>query len=291
MQLLPSRRSQALPSDRRPPLLCPLLTLTCLPFLCCSVPSPADVRRDRERVPGRSAQRKAPSGSSQTTTAALPHSHPSEAKDSANGHHPSAPHGVDVPRTVAQEIGGTTEAGAGGRGAEGGGAEAGGAGGAGDDSAVYGSSYTNRRSKEFDLLHDIVRQTRSAFIDIAQKPHAIHEEDAQERSTLYTRHIALQQTQTQTQGQGGGVAVTGGAAAVGGGSSLLAAHLLSAGPLVPSVFHVPSEGGVEWLTVSGGRLGAEERRWVVQVAAEMTAAIEGAALKDTGRIVLAFDDL
>ena len=194
----------------------------------------------------------------------------------ANGHSSPLPaaHPSDVPRTTAQEINpfpsgkdpsavppSTAAAAA-----------------PATDESVYGSSYTNRRTREFDLLHDIVRQTRSAFIDVSQKPVAIDEEDMTERSTLYSKHLQALQAQPTT------------AAAV-PAAALLTSTLLG-GATLPSLFALPigAVGGSGEL--AGTReVTAEEREWMVAAAREMTAAIEGTRLKDVGKIVRTFEEL
>ena len=38
-----------------------------------------------------------------------------------------------------------------------------------DDGGAYGTSYTNRKTKEYDLLNDIVKQTRKSVATISQR--------------------------------------------------------------------------------------------------------------------------
>jgi len=236
----------------------------------CNSSRQEDVRRDRERVPHRAPQQRKAASSS---------THPQEQKDPLNGHH-SAPSGVDVPRTTAQEIAPASN-----DAADASTVNAGGD--AGTDEAVYGSSYTNRRTKELDLLHDIVRHTRGAFIDVAQRPQQIHEEDITERSTIYSKHIQLIQQQPTPHHT-----THSATPAPPPSSSLLSSTLLSHTSAVPSLFALPVGGGagdVEgW---SKGVVSIEEREWVTAVAREVTSAIEGARLKDVGKIVLSFEEL
>ena len=134
----------------------------------------ADVRRDRERVPHRKPRSAAASSAHPTALSSSSASAAAAAASSSDAHPYSQPQSAgsaspDIPRTSAQDIAATAAqsgnapppAATAGPGAGGGG------GGAADGSELYGSSYTNRRTREADLLHDIVRQTRSNFIDVA----------------------------------------------------------------------------------------------------------------------------
>jgi hypothetical protein len=53
---------------------------------------------------------------------------------------------------------------------------------------AYGTSYTNRKTKEYDLLQDIVKQTRQNFIDVAAREHT--GDDITEREDRYNKQLA-----------------------------------------------------------------------------------------------------
>ena len=189
-------------------------------------------------------------------------------------------------------------------GAEGGAAlaQAGGdaAAGAGDGDAVYGSSYTGRRTRELELLHDIVRQTRGAFIDVSRRQQTadVAEDGAErsERSGAYSRQIRQQQQQQQQQTA---AAVPSSAlAAAAASSSLLpsSSSLLSAHPVIPSPFSLPaapasSSVASALAAVKAAGLTAADRDWLRRRAGELTRAMEALQLPDAGTIVLSFDQL
>jgi hypothetical protein len=54
---------------------------------------------------------------------------------------------------------------------------------------VYGTSFTNRKTQEYDLLHEIVQSTRSNFIDVSAKTDQLDDEDIQERSQKYQKQL------------------------------------------------------------------------------------------------------
>jgi len=58
------------------------------------------------------------------------------------------------------------------------------------DGGVYGTSYTNRKTREYDLLNDIVKQTRGAFIDVSAKGGTLDEDDLLERGQKYVNNLA-----------------------------------------------------------------------------------------------------
>ena len=261
--------------------LCPL----CFP-LCLRLCPRSDVRRDRERVSHRTPQRKAaptsnpPTSSSSSTSSSLAHA---GLKDGTNGVHSPLP--PDIPRTTAQEIVSASKAQA---------LPSPSTTHPPDDSgAVYGSSYTNRRSREFDLLHDIVKQTRNAFIDVGVKAAGggIDEEDLAERSMLYTRQLQLMGS-----GAGEVAAPTGGIGAAAGmaGVVLGGSTLAGGGMGVPSMFALPTAGSggvsVEDVVRSGG-VTVSEREWLNAVAKQVTAAVDSVRLRDTGKLVLSFEEL
>jgi len=127
--------------------------------------------------------------------------------------------------------------------ADGSGAGSGGAPGGGE----YGTSYTNRKTKEHELLSDIVKQTRQNFIDVSQGMaaaggaggrHAAHtaldEEDLVERGNKYVRHLSelpayITLGSVPNPGPAGGINAAAGT--LGGAqwhpSSAVAAHALS----------------------------------------------------------------
>lgn len=59
-----------------------------------------------------------------------------------------------------------------------------------DDGAAYGTSYTNRKTREYDLLNDIVKQTRHNFIDVSAKSAQLDEEDLIERGQKYAKNLS-----------------------------------------------------------------------------------------------------
>jgi hypothetical protein len=248
------------------------------------------VTQPRERRP------RPPSSSSAATavsTSASPH--PDRTEPSAAAPIAAGNAAFTIPRTTAQEIVHTpAKLGADGSAAlaaGGGGATAGG--GAADGDAVYSSSYTQRRTREFDLLHDIVRQTRSAFIDVTRRQQAdIAEEEAErsERSVIYNKQIKQQQQTLQS------AAATAPPVAAAVSSSLLASSLLSAHSLIPSLFSLPlapanSSVASAVAAVKAAGLSAADREWLRRRATEMSEAIGQLELPDTGRIVLSFDEL
>lgn len=54
----------------------------------------------------------------------------------------------------------------------------------------YGSSYAQRKTKEYDILNDIVKQTRNNFIDVSSKPGTLDDEDLIERGNRYVRILS-----------------------------------------------------------------------------------------------------
>ena len=168
---------------------------------------------------------------------------------------------------------------------------------------MYGSSYTQRRTREFDLLHDIVRQTRSAFIDVTRRPQPqadIAEDDGAdrtERSVVYSKQLRQQQQQLTAAAIAATVApVAGAATAASSSSSLLSSSLLSAHPLIPSLFSLPavpanSSAASALAAVKAAGPSAAEHDWLRHRALQLSEAMAALELPDTGRIVLSFDEL
>ena len=138
--------------------------------VCAWLTDCADVRRDRERIPQRKPRAGQPTAASAASTASATAASHNDSQQPGQPHLQSAAAATaataaaggssspDVPRTSAQDIASSGPASS---------ADGGGAGSVGDGSELYGSSYTNRRTREADILHDIVRQTRRNFIDVA----------------------------------------------------------------------------------------------------------------------------
>jgi hypothetical protein len=59
-----------------------------------------------------------------------------------------------------------------------------------EDGGAYGTSYTNRKTKEYDLLNDIVKQTRNNFIDVSAKSGQLDEDDLLERGQKYVKNLS-----------------------------------------------------------------------------------------------------
>ena len=60
-----------------------------------------------------------------------------------------------------------------------------------DDGATYGTSYTNRKTREYDLLNDIVKQTSRNFIDVSAASRGVlDEEDLVERGQKYVKNLS-----------------------------------------------------------------------------------------------------
>jgi len=142
----------------------------------CSTSKAEDVNRERVRRRQRDNLR-IKEGPHVTASA---YSHPRTGVHEAHGSGATTSTGNgEVPRTTAKEIaGGQSAATTGSR--------------DGNEEVVYGSSYTNRKNKEYDLLHDIVKQTKSSFIDVGGRGAGmgmLEEEDAVERSQVYARKI------------------------------------------------------------------------------------------------------
>jgi len=121
----------------------------------CNSSKQNDVRKDRSRL-DRSG---APDGQSQAN--ARPSS------STAVGSGQAATHPTNIAPTPAKGISSSQASG-----------------GSGDD-GLYGTSYTNKKTKEYDLLHDIVKQTRSNFIDCGEKTSGMDEEEIQRRAEFY----------------------------------------------------------------------------------------------------------
>lgn len=59
------------------------------------------------------------------------------------------------------------------------------------DMDQYGTSFTNKKTQEFDILHHIVAQTRNNFIDVSQSPTQLLDAvESADRSNVYTQHLS-----------------------------------------------------------------------------------------------------
>lgn len=68
----------------------------------------------------------------------------------------------------------------------------------GEATGEYGTSYTNRKTKEYDLLNDIVKQTRNNFIDVSAKSGQLDEDDLLERGQKYVKNLSEIPTNAQS---------------------------------------------------------------------------------------------
>ena len=293
-----------------------------------SPPSPlacADVRRDRERIPHRKPRPATATPANQSSTFAASAAASASSADSAQqqsaqhgqaGHPYSQSHAgsasPDIPRTSAQDItlglGGASSTAASGAAA---------AAAAGDGSELYGSSYTNRRTREVDLLHDIVRQTRSNFIDVATSassaqlsssaaassaaasppPTGKQSTEREERSRVYATNIN-KITQPTTDRADREKATAGAAVTSHLSSSLLTSSLLAAPPVVVSLLALPlplsataSSGSSLAELLSAAALRPSDRRWLLSRAQQVSEAITEAHIATPSRLVLAFEEL
>mmetsp|Transcript_8582 Transcript_8582/g.16413 ORF Transcript_8582/g.16413 Transcript_8582/m.16413 type:complete len:189 (+) Transcript_8582:82-648(+) len=57
------------------------------------------------------------------------------------------------------------------------------------EGVVYGTSYTNKKTKEYNFLHDIVTKTRSDFIDVSQQPQDVTD-NMDDRTEIYAKRLA-----------------------------------------------------------------------------------------------------
>jgi hypothetical protein len=65
---------------------------------------------------------------------------------------------------------------------------------------AYGTSYTTRKTKEYNLLNDIVKQTRNNFIDVSAKSGAVDEDDLLERGQKYVKNLSEIPSHLSSQG-------------------------------------------------------------------------------------------
>ena len=278
--------------------------------------SRADVRRDRERIPHRKpragAATAAHAASAQASAAAAaatasaandsqqpdqPHSHSAATASSAS---------PDIPRTSAQDIA-SSGAGAG---------VASTADGAlADGSDLYGSSYTNRRTREADILHDIVRQTRSNFIDVANSNSATTAtttttttdskygtgervaEEREERSRIYATNIN-KHTQLAADSRSDRERRAAPTTAPHLSSSLLTSSLLAAPPVVLSLLSLPlpftsthASGAALADLLSAALVRAGDRHWLLSQSQLVSGAIAELQVASPAKLVLAFDEL
>jgi hypothetical protein len=68
----------------------------------------------------------------------------------------------------------------------------GGGGGGNGDVDIYGSSYTDRKTKEFDFMHNLVEKTQHNFIDVSQRPLVLDDIDVEEKSHEYEQRLREQ---------------------------------------------------------------------------------------------------
>lgn len=166
------------------PFLTPLLFIVLVPLTSPFSPFPfaADVKRDRTRASHQAGHSHHHSSNSQQST------HTDGVGDRSrsiggptSGSGPGAPQGIPgsyrdangIPRSMAidQPVQPSFKASL------------------DDGHGAYGTSYTNRKTKEYDLLNDIVKQTRNNFIDVSAKSGQLDEDDLIERGQKYVRNL------------------------------------------------------------------------------------------------------
>jgi len=55
---------------------------------------------------------------------------------------------------------------------------------------TYAGSYTNQKTKEYTILHQIVTKTRGDFIDVLHEPQHLDKTEASSRGDLYVRRLS-----------------------------------------------------------------------------------------------------
>ena len=212
----------------------------------------------------------------------------------------------DVPRTSAQDITSST------------GASTAADGGVGDGSELYGSSYTNRRTREADILHDIVRQTRQNFIDVATAAASTltptttatasthtaaagsrygggerGEEEREEKSRMYTANLNKPPHSSSDRKEAAGTSTH-------LPSSLLTSSLLAAPPVVASLLSLPLPPALTSNTSAGTALAdllyaaalhAGERQWLLTQSQLVSGAVAETHIASPSKLVLAFEEL
>jgi len=151
---------------------------------------------------------------------------------------------------------------------------------------VYGTSLTNKRTKEHDMMHRIVEQTQNNFIDVQHKQNL--DEEAEDRSRAKNKYKQLGES-----GAGAGaVLVLEGGAMSGGPSAGLAPLASSSSSAAPASAAAESKELDVVTVLTGPQISEADHTLMSHALTEVCTALASTlAVRPTGAVVLSFAEL